>query len=354
MKGILVFLRKHISLIAFVGGFLVDTLTLDRVDGVYGNVVFAGYLFVAGMGIVLVHGVQTGRFSWWVLSRVQAWLPILIQFPIGGLFSGLLIFYFKSATVWVSWPFLATLALLLVGNEFFTKRYERLVFQLAIFNIALTMYCVLVAPVILGTMGSGTFVLATLVALLIMIAFLHLIMHLFPHVYKTSILGVWGVTGGVFLGMQVLYFGNFIPPVPLALKSAGVYHSVVRDGAVYRAQAELPSRHEFWRTTSYVVHLAPNEALYCFSAVFAPTDLRTNIAHVWERKDPEKGWVRDTPIAFPVFGGREGGYRGYTIRKNPEAGRWRCSVETERGQVIGRVDFSVVDAPSASTTEMVL
>ncbi len=347
--------RRHISTIAFVGGFLLDAFTIDRVDGSYSNLVFVFYLLIAGAGIILVHGAQTKRFTWAPLIRLQEWLTILVQFPIGGLFSGMLIFYFKSASVWVSWPFLVTLACLLVGNEFFTKRYERLVFQIAIFYITLFMYIVLITPVLLNTMGAGTFVLAGMVSLLVIVLFLRVIMRLFPLVYKTSIAPLWGVVGGIFITMHMLYFTNLIPPVPLALKSAGIYHSVVRDGNVYRLLGEEAPWYAFWRLTNYTVHKDSNEALYCFSAVFAPTLLRTTIQHVWQHKDTNGMWVAESTASFPVLGGREGGYRGYTIKRNPEEGKWRCLVETERGQVIGRLDFEVVGVSApVRKVEMIL
>ena len=36
-------------------------------------------------------------------------------------------------------------------------------------------------------------------------------------------------------------------------------------------------------------------------------------------------------------GGRDGGYRGYTTKSTPAAGRWRVNIETSDGLLIGRV-----------------
>ena len=35
----------------------------------------------------------------------------------------------------------------------------------------------------------------------------------------------------IFVGMNVLYFTNLIPPIPLSLKDSGVYHSIKKYGA---------------------------------------------------------------------------------------------------------------------------
>jgi len=46
-------------------------------------------------------------------------------------------------------------------------------------------------------------------------------------------------------------------------------------------------------------------------------------------------------VKFPIVGGREGGYRAYSVKSQPASGRWRVDIETAEGQLIGRVPFSV-------------
>jgi hypothetical protein len=267
----------------------------------------------------------------------------VVQIPLGGLFSGFIIFYTKSASFSSSWPFLALLIALFVGNEFFQKRYERLVFQVSIFYVALFTYLVLITPTVLGTIGTSTFILAGLLSLFVIILMLQAVMRLFPDVYRRSVRALFLSIGGVYLGFHLLYFSNAIPPVPLALKDIGIYHSVVRDDGLYKVIYEAPHQYAFWRTTSPVFHYTPNEATYCFSSVFAPTRLRTKIYHSWQRNTEPGGWVRESRIPFSIDGGRNEGYRGYTIKPNIRAGEWRCVVETETGQVIGETHFSAVE-----------
>lgn len=85
-----------------------------------------------------------------------------------------------------------------------------------------------------------------------------------------------------------------------------------------------------------------NARLYVFSAVFAPADLDVVIAHDWSYYDETSGrWVDRGRPTFPIEGGRDAGYRGFSFNSGIEAGRWRVDIETERGQILGRVRFGV-------------
>ena len=84
--------------------------------------------------------------------------------------------------------------------------------------------------------------------------------------------------------------------------------------------------------------------MYFYSAVFSPTDLDTKIFHSWQyfNEDKEK-WIENFKIGYTIVGGRDGGYRGYSIKENIFSGRWRVDVMTEREQLLGRYKFTVVD-----------
>jgi hypothetical protein len=272
------------------------------------------------------------------------WLPVLVQFPLGGLISGFVIFYTKSASLVTSWPFLLFLLVLFIGNEFFRRRYERLVFQISVFYFTLLSYFVLITPVLLGTMGTSTFVLASIASLFAIAVLLQIIMRLFGELYRRSMKVVWMAVVGIFVGFHILYFTNTIPPVPLTLQDIGVYHSVVRVEHDYLVMYEEPHWYEFWRSTHRVYHRATHEAAYCFSAIYAPTDLRTKVFHSWQRKTENGVWVRESLIGFPLTGGRIEGYRGYTIKTVLSPGKWKCVVELENRQVIGETYFYIEES----------
>ncbi|MEX1120347.1 MAG: DUF2914 domain-containing protein, partial [Candidatus Paceibacterota bacterium] len=67
----------------------------------------------------------------------------------------------------------------------------------------------------------------------------------------------------------------------------------------------------------------------------------TPIFHIWEEFEPEADiWRQRGRFNFSVSGGRIAGYRGYS-EKTVTEGLWRCSVETGRGALLGRVKVSV-------------
>jgi hypothetical protein len=158
----------------------------------------------------------------------------------------------------------------------------------------------------------------------------------------------------IYIIFNAAYFSNLIPPLPLAIKNAGVYHYVIHtnDGA-YKLLGEGEPWYQFALPGGTVFHRSPGESAYVFSAVFAPSGLSTTILHEWQYyNETKKAWTTTATVSFQITGGRDGGYRGYTINSGLPAGKWRVNVITEYGQLIGRISFTVVDVdnPLALTT----
>ena len=101
--------------------------------------------------------------------------------------------------------------------------------------------------------------------------------------------------------------------------------------------------HRPWRDTDRKVHQAAGEKVFCYTSVFLPPGISTTLYHVWQHRDARTGkWVTWSRIGFPVRGGRQDGYRGYTFKRNLAPGKWQVRVETEGGRVLGLNRFSVV------------
>jgi len=58
-----------------------------------------------------------------------------------------------------------------------------------------------------------------------------------------------------------------------------------------------------------------------------------------------KDYVTTDRIGFPISGGRDDGYRGFTVKQRVTPGDWRVDVETDDGRILGRVSFRVEPAP---------
>ena len=343
--------ERHISIAALAAGFTFDLFLAKRPDSVADNVLLVGYLLLAAWLIVYLTRKSLHKKE----GAPDPALPMLaLQFSFGGLASNLLILYGKSGTVGGSVLFVGLLAAFALGNEFLKSRYAQLRFNIAIYYLLLLSYLVIAVPTfVLHTVGLWVFCVTGIISLGLLGL---LLLILFRVVYRGTRGKVLVQAGGIVLGMYALfslsYFLGFIPPVPLSMKTVGVYHAVARQGDSYTASFEKPSWYVFWRDTSATYALLPGQGAYCFSSVFAPTGLATPIHHTWEYQNGSGKWDTVARVEFPINGGREEGYRGYTYKSVMAPGNWRCSIETSEGQLIGRISFTVVSGvvPEALST----
>lgn len=343
--------ERHISSGALIAGFTLDNFTLTRIDLLYDNLVLFSYLSIAGLGIVVLNlhkgGVVGGPF----FDRLSLWLPLAMQFAFGGLFSGFFIFYSRSASFAASWPFIIFLLTLLIGNEFFRKRYISLGFQLSIFFVALFSFMIFYIPILVGTMGAHIFLLSGLASIgIIWLVIYGLSRVISSRVKRNKKMLFWGI-GSIFVLINIFYFTNIIPPIPLSLKQAGVYHSVVRQNGDYLAEREEKKWYDFFRLHDEI-NIIEGEPVYIFSAIFAPSKINTNILHHWQYFDEKKDeWISVNRLGFSIYGGRDGGYRGYTFKRSMIEGLWRVDIITKREQLLGRVKFNVNKVNSAPVLE---
>lgn len=339
----------------FITGFLWDSLMLTRIDLWFDHATLVGYLLIAGTGILLINMYQSGRARFRFLQEYAGLLPFPIQFAFGGLFSGFFIFYSRSASLVSSWPFLAFLAFFLIGNEFFRKRYTVFIFQLSIYFIALFSYATFALPILFGKMSDSIFLASGLVSIGVIGIFILFLSRIarndvFKH-WKPLLYSI----GGIYGAFNLFYFSNIIPPIPLSLKEIGVYHSVVKTGDEYVLLAEPAPKYALFQNYSNVFHKTEGETIYLYSAIFAPTKLSVKIFHRWSYFNDENGeWTETDRIQYAIVGGRDGGYRGFTLKENTMPGLWRVDVITDRGQLLGRIKFRVVPAetpPDLKATE---
>lgn len=345
------FIEMHATSLAFLFGFVWDNLTLSRVDAFYDNLVLFSYLIIAAGSIFLINIASQGR-----LTKLSRWLPPLAQFAFGGLFSSYIVYFSRTGVWWQSWPFLLMLVALVVGNELFKTRYQSFIFQTSILFVAVFSFLIFYLPVLTGMMGTIMFMLSGLLAAALTGGYVYAVYKTAPVRATQAARPLMGIVGGIFVTFHLLYFINAIPPLPLSLTDVGVYHSVEKVSGGYAVTFE-PKEEAWWRKlipfAHHTIHVLPGEPVYAFTSVFAPTRLSTPIYHKWERYDERNGeWQFMGRIGFPISGGRNEGYRGYSYKDVPPPGDWRLSVETERGALIGRIRFTIAleaDAPELQT-----
>lgn len=335
--------EKYAAVCCFFGGILYDSLTLGRIDRLLDNLVLLAYLLVLGGLIVLIGRLQTGQSRHARLLHYQWLYPLAVQFLLGSLFSSYAVFYFQSVSLTRTAVFFGFIVLLLVANELIKERLTSLPLLVAMYCFALFSFFIFFVPVVLHAMNRWTFALGVLLCGL---ALAGVLAATFLRASDRSSLKPCGLAaGGVLALLLLFYWANWIPPVPLALRSGGIYHRAEKQGNTYRVEMVRPPRHLFWKKSEEVFYLRPGDRAYCFTAVFAPTDLHTTLYHQWQRYDDKRGaWVQTDRMSYPVSGGREGGYRGFTYKQALMPGDWRVDVENPEGQLLGRIAFRVEEA----------
>jgi hypothetical protein len=145
----------------------------------------------------------------------------------------------------------------------------------------------------------------------------------------------------VLLFVAVLYVLRLIPPVPLSVQFQGIYHDVRRENGGYTLVYN-PPLWALWRRDSRPFARREGDRLHYFARVFAPTGFEHRVIIRWEFLDPSsQAWTTTDRVPLDVVGGRAEGFRGFAVKSNFTAGRWRVTAETEDGRAIATLSFRV-------------
>lgn len=350
--------ERPLSSLSLICGFVFDAVTLRRVDIFLDNFWVIAHLVIVTTCAVWInlldnapneHGTKPEADP----HRLHFWLVNVMQFFFGGILSVYLVFYFRSGTFATSWPFLLILALAFAANESLKRRFARLSFQIGLLFLAFYSFAIYLMPILLHEISTKVFLISGAVSLGA-IGIILLVLAIFSRERFTGWNG-WAVlisVVSVLIIVNGLYFSNLIPPLPLSLTDGDVYHSLVANGPgnyTVRDEAESTSgiaSIDFlarFFAVKQTIHIVPGDDLVAYTAVFSPTALNTNIVHEWQYYDAASGaWITRGRISLSVTGGGDLGYRTFSEEPGIAAGSWRVNVETQAGQVIGRMNFDVV------------
>ena len=267
----------------------------------------------------------------------------LLHFMLGTLLNAYILFYVKSGSGLTAVVFLVLISLLLLMNEL--PRFHRLgpVVLVGLYSFALTSYLAYLLPVLLGHLRPWMFFAASALSFLPMLllgramdtrgALKHV---LFPAV-------------GVQALLLVLFVFRLVPPVPLSVRSVGVYHQVEREGSDFKLSRLPRSRwSDPWRQDERVFLGRPGDRVFVFTRIFAPHNFRDQVRVRWARRDARGRWEQSDAIPLRIVGGREEGFGGYAYKQNWAPGDWQVAVETEDGREIGRTRFEIRADPDTS------
>ena len=336
-------IKHHWLTIAFFLGFITDFLLLNRVDDVFDNAILLFYVVLATLSLALLYLGLAGRLGEWLSWYARTYAPLLMQYSFGGLFSGMLIFYGHSGDIFASWPFLLLIIGAIAGNELVKNRGQQLVFNILAYFVGLFSYLVLVIPVFTGMMGPFIFLASGFLALVIVYGLIQILSLIIPNYILLEMRAIVFMVLGLFVFLNTLYFTNIIPPIPLSLQEISVVQNVTRfsNPASYELTYEPRAWWQLRQKLFPVFHPDNDQGMACFTRVYAPTKIKTEIFHHWEYRDDNGSWREQFKLSYPITGEASQGYRGYTATTAFRDGVWRCSVKTARGQVLGRQQFTV-------------
>ncbi len=350
--------ERPLSSLSLISGFIFDALTLRRVDIWLDNFWVIAHLVIVTVCAVWINLLDNAPSAAGVRpeadpGRLHFWLVNVMQFFFGGILSVYLVFYFRSGTFATSWPFLFILALAFIANESLKRRFARLSFQIALLFLAYYSFAIYLMPILLHEISTRVFILSGVVS----VGAVGILLLVFGIFSRERFAGrmKWAVLAAivsVLIIVNGLYFANLIPPLPLSLQSADIYHAlIVHSPGNYTALdedqpatgiASIDFLARFF-TLGQTVHIVKGDSLTAYTAIFSPTALNTNIIHEWQYYNATSStWITRGRITLGVTGGSDNGYRTFSIEPNVAAGQWRVNVETPGGQVIGRLNFTVV------------
>jgi len=346
-------IEKPFSSISLIAGFVFDAIALQRVDEFWENFWVIVHLAIVVTCALLINLMDNAGSDEENPEKLHFWLVNVMQFFFGGIFSTFLVFYFRSGTIVASWPFLVILAAAFIANERLKRHYARLTFQVSLIFLSFYAFAIYLMPILLHEISTAVFLLSGAVSIAAIGIFIVVLRIFSRERFAGSKWYLRGSIAAITIAVNALYFLNLIPPLPLSLKDAGVYQSlVVNSPGNYTVQAEDQGPLAFF-AWSETLHVAPGAPVYAYTAIFAPTALSTNIIHEWQYYDAAQGgWTTRERITLAVTGGRDGGWRTFSEEPAPAAGPWRVNVETSRGELIGQLRFNIIvtSTPAALAT----
>ncbi|HBP88331.1 MAG TPA: DUF2914 domain-containing protein [Nitrospirales bacterium] len=344
------FLQPLLPALFFFAGVTYDTLTLTRIDRLLDNLIILLYITLLGALIILTGRFQLGLVpstpdvpGWHVLSlmhRARPHFGKVLQFLLGGLFSAYAILYSQSASWSTTAIFLGIIVGFLIANEFLSNRYSSLKMLVGLFAIVTLSFMTFFLPVLTGWMNAWVFLTGAVITIAVVWKTVSLTLRGIPNLPVRAPLMI-GLPGFTLVGVcTALYFLNWIPPIPLSLKSGGIYHHIEKQQNHYLLTYEEGPWYAVWKRSDDRV--GTDAPVYSFSSVFAPITLHTTIYHHWEWRPTTESasFITTDRIPISITGGREHGYRMYTMKQRLQPGEWRVNVETEDGRLIGRITFS--------------
>jgi len=288
----------------------------------------------------------------WVLILAEEWAakrlrlsPAVLRFGIQAIQQETFFFtlpFFLHTTTWTTGQAVFTGAALLAGlcsmwdPLYFGRIAARPWLYLAFHALAVFIGTLTVAPILLHLTTTQTLALASGSVVVLAVPTLFRVIERQRPLHWLLLFG-----GAAALGALAWQLRPWVPAATLWVQEARVTDALDKErrepGRALRSVA--PAQ----------VHA---QGLYAFISIRAPRGLHEQVWHRWVQNGQEVD-----RIALDIFGGRAEGYRAWSYKRSFPAdprGQWRVEAITDGGQLIGRVEFSVIGAlprPAPPATE---
>jgi hypothetical protein len=343
--------ERKVAVWSFVGGFLFDIVTLDRIDSWFTIGQQVAYILLVGIALMQmffeesrpardVAGMGAIKRAYYEFRNA------IVHFILGSLLSLYTLFFFKSSSLFVSFGFMAILVALLIVNE--SERFKKLGLSVkfALLSICLLSFSAGVVPVFIGSIGMIVFLASMLVGCIPLAVVNRRIRIHAPERVPQARRQILLPFGCVLVLFLALYLFRLIPPVPLSIQYIGVYHGVERQGDTFVLSHERPFW-RFWDNGDQKFLAQPGDKVYVFFRIFSPARFADQVLLRWYWKDGGGKWRLHDSIPINIVGGRARGFRGYGMKSNYQPGEWKLQVETTDEREIGRVYFDLETAAAA-------
>lgn len=342
--------EKYYNAWFFVGGFVFDVVTLDRVDNIYLIIQQAIYILFIG---ILLHFQTLQKTGHWKPEEMTSWFGRQFQkiwhyenealhFILGSLLSSYSLFFFVSSSLSTSFIFLAIMFGLLVANELPHIQRQGPWMKYILYSLCIFSFFSLIVPLVLGFVGLTTLIIA--LALGLMVGTFIVRQYIKSGIIEFDVRkNVMYPFGGVASLLLVLYVLKLLPPLPISIQYIGVYHNIEKREGQYVLQYDRPW-YKFWQYGDQSFEAMPGDKPYVFVRIFSPSNFDDTVYFHWMKKGAA-GWESRDRIPIKIVGGRDQGFRGYSVKNNFDDGTWRVQVETDDGREIGRINFGIESVP---------
>ncbi|MBO6584874.1 MAG: DUF2914 domain-containing protein [Gracilimonas sp.] len=335
--------QRYLPVVFFMAGFVWDSLTLGRIDRLYDRIILCTYLSSLTVCLYLFNLADDGKWEGTFFEKYQDYLPLAIQFFLGGLCSAYVIYFSRSVSFSKTVIFFIILVVLLFANELLKKRISNKYLQFSAYFFVNFTFFTFFVPMVVGTINQFIFMLSGAISLGITLGLIIYIYNVSPSTRKEISFGkMLGFIFGIYLLIHTFYFFNLIPPVPLALDEGLVAHHVERSDDTYVVTYEREPWYKIWKDNRHQFEYEPGSNVYVFTSIFAPSDFRKDVLHRWKWYSPHtNNWEVIDEIGFEITGGRDEGFRGYTYKNKMMEGEWKVDVITKEGLVLGIISFEI-------------